>query len=304
MTRRVRAPRVSVICIFLDEERFLAEAVDSVLAQEFRDFELLLVDDGSRDDSTRMARAYAARDHGRIRYLEHPGHANRGMSAARNLGLAHAKGEFIAFMDADDRWRPHRLAEQVAILDAHPEAGMVCGTANYWQSWAGDEDRLVPTGHLVDAVSQPPETSLALYPLGTADAPCDLLVRRDLIHRVGGCEEAFRGLYEDIAFHAKLYLEAGLFLSSRTWFDYRIHPASCCAAASPAELRAARGRFLDWFEGYLVARAKPHERPVLRAVRRERWRLRLPLAARALARAKAAARTAFARPARRQVMLR
>src|SRR5690606_15771709 len=108
---------------------------------------------------------------------------------------------------ADDRWRPRRLREQVEILDAYPEAGMVCGAANYWQSWAGGEDRVVPTGHLADAVSMPPETSLRLYPLGKADAPCDLLIRRELVERVGGCEEQFRGLYEDIAFHAKLYLE-------------------------------------------------------------------------------------------------
>src|SRR5690606_4576900 len=101
-----------------------------------------------------------------------------------------------------------------------------------------------------------------------------------LVERVGGCEEQFRGLYEDIAFHAKLYLEEGLYLSSNTWFDYRIHPESCCAAASSGELRAARGKFLEWFEGYLMARAKPGERPVLRAVRRERFGLRHPLLAR------------------------
>lgn len=179
-------PRVTVICIFLDEERFLGEAVDSVLAQDFADWELLLVDDGSSDGSSALARDYASRDPGRVRYLEHPGHENRGMSATRNLGFAHARGEFVAFMDADDRWRPARLREQVAILDAHPEVGMVCGTANYWQSWAGGEDRLVPTGHLVDAASMPPDTSLRLYPLGKADAPCDLLIRRELVERVGG----------------------------------------------------------------------------------------------------------------------
>jgi glycosyltransferase involved in cell wall biosynthesis len=296
MPRAVTSPRVSVICIFLDEERFLREAVDSVLAQDFADWQLLLVDDGSRDASTAIARDYAAAMPGKVRYLEHSDHANRGMSATRNLGLAHAHGEFVVFMDADDRWRPARLGEQVAILDAHPEAGMVCGTANYWQSWAGGEDRLVPTGHLVDAVSAPPGTSLALYPLGAADAPCDLMIRSALVERVGGCEEAFRGLYEDIAFHAKLYLEAGLYLSPKTWFDYRLHPDSCCAAASPEALRAARLRFLEWFARYLAARGRPEERAVLRAVRRERFRLRHPVAARAaswagrLARSQAIAR--------------
>ena len=77
----MRAPRVSVITIFLDEERFLAEAIASVRAQTFGDWELLLVDDGSRDQSAAIARASVAADPKRIRYLQHPGGVNRGMSA-------------------------------------------------------------------------------------------------------------------------------------------------------------------------------------------------------------------------------
>lgn len=92
-----------MICIFYQAERFFSEAVDSVLAQDFPDFELLLCDDGSTDGGTTLARDYAARRPERVRYLEHPGHANRGMSATRNLGLAHARGELIALIDADDR---------------------------------------------------------------------------------------------------------------------------------------------------------------------------------------------------------
>lgn len=295
MPRAVSNPRVSVICIFLDEERFIAEAVDSVLAQDFEDWELLLVDDGSTDRSAHIATAYAAKCPGKVHYLQHPGRANRGMSATRNLGFSQACGEFVAFMDADDRWRPARLREQVAILDAHPEAGMVCGTANYWQSWAGGEDRLVPTGHLIDAVSMPPETSLSLYPLGNTDAPCDLLIRREVVERVCGCEETFRGLYEDIAFHAKLYLEAGLYLSSKAWFDYRLHPDSCCASASPDEVRVARRKFFDWFAGYLAARGRAGEKSVRRAVRNERLRLLLPTATRAAGRAKRLLRRALTR---------
>src|SRR3712207_221993 len=80
------APRVSVVVIFLDAARFLGEAVASVLGQTYGAWELLLVDDGSTDGSSALARGYAAAQPGRVRYLEHPGHANRGMSAARNLG--------------------------------------------------------------------------------------------------------------------------------------------------------------------------------------------------------------------------
>jgi glycosyltransferase involved in cell wall biosynthesis len=106
-------PVVSIITIFLDEERFIGEAVESVSAQTYRDWELLLLDDGSTDGSTEIARRFTEQHPGWIRYLDHPGHANRGMSATRNLGLAHARGPFLAFLDADDVWLPSKLAEQV-----------------------------------------------------------------------------------------------------------------------------------------------------------------------------------------------
>ena len=71
-----------------------------------------------------------------MRYLEHEGHANRGMSAARNLGLRNAVGEFVALIDSDDVWRPNKLAEQLRIMEEHPGLGMVSGTVRYWESWA------------------------------------------------------------------------------------------------------------------------------------------------------------------------
>ncbi|WP_126174568.1 glycosyltransferase family A protein [Altericroceibacterium xinjiangense] len=135
----MREPRVSIVCIFFNEIKYLQEAVDSILAQEFTDFELLLVDDGSTDGSTEIALAYAQDHPDRVRYLEPPGHANRGMSAARNLGLRHARGEFIAVADGDDRWRNGRLREQVAILDAHSEVrrSVADQTGGFEESFTG-----------------------------------------------------------------------------------------------------------------------------------------------------------------------
>ena len=158
-------PRVSVITIFYNGERFLAEAIESVLAQSYQDFELILVDDGSNDGSTRIAKAFADR-HEQVRYLEHPRHRNRGMSASRNLGIGSARGDLIAFIDADDRWRPSKLEEQVKLLDRFPEVDLVCGSANYWSSWEGGQDRIVRTGHVQDRPVPPGETTLAVYPLG------------------------------------------------------------------------------------------------------------------------------------------
>lgn len=275
------SPRVSIICIFFNAERFLDEALESVVRQAFEDYELLLVDDGSSDASTAVARNMAARSSGKVRYLEHEDHRNRGMSASRNLGISRSTGEFIAFIDSDDRWRPEKLSEQVAILDAYPEAAMVCGTVNYWRSWEGGEDRLTPTGSVHDKMSQPPEAALKLYPLGMADAPCpsDVLVRRSAAERVRGFEERFRGLYEDSAFFTKLFLALPVWFSSRAWTDYRLHSESCLAGVSRQEQREVRREFFDWLSLYLRDR-RLGGASLNRAIELARWELDHPVAGR------------------------
>ena len=130
-------PLVSAIIIFLDAGRFIEEAILSVLAQTYQPWELLLVDDGSSDGSTAIAQRYAAEHPGRIFYLDHPGHVNRGMSAARNLGIAHARGEHVAFLDADDVWLPTRLECHVDVLERRPDVAMVYGPTLYWFEWPG-----------------------------------------------------------------------------------------------------------------------------------------------------------------------
>src|SRR6266487_5498276 len=131
-------PRVSAIIIFLNAERYIDEAIESVFAQAYDSWELLLADDGSTDGSTAIVLQYAERYPDKVRYLEHPGHQNRGMSATRNLGIRNARGEYIAFLDADDVWLPQKLEQQVAILEQQPEAAMVYGPALLWHSWAGE----------------------------------------------------------------------------------------------------------------------------------------------------------------------
>jgi len=113
-----RMPRVSVVMPVYNGERFLAEAVESVLASDYKDFELLiLVDGGTTDGSALEAARLAAKD-SRIRVVEHP-HA--APSIARNIGLHEARGEFVANLDSDDAMFPDRLGRQVAYLDRHPE---------------------------------------------------------------------------------------------------------------------------------------------------------------------------------------
>src|SRR5512135_1708649 len=122
---------VSVIIPFYNCERFLREAIESVLAQSYKLWELLLVDDGSTDGGTEIAREIAALQPDKIFYLEHAGHANCGVTRTRNLGVGQSRGEFLAFLDGDDVWLPRKLEVQVHHLRENPDAGLIFGPSEY-----------------------------------------------------------------------------------------------------------------------------------------------------------------------------
>ena len=113
-------PRVSVIIPSYNCARYLGRAIDSVSAQTYKDYEILVVDDGSTDDTKDVAMQYGRK----VTYLYQQ---NRGVSAARNHAISKASGELLAYLDADDMWYPEKLERQVAFLDAHQECGMVHG---------------------------------------------------------------------------------------------------------------------------------------------------------------------------------
>ncbi len=118
-------PAVSVIIPTYKHRDFVRATLDSVFAQTFTDYEVLVINDGSPDDTAALLRPLA--DAGRIRYIEQ---ANAGQSKARNVGIAEARGEFIALLDDDDLWPPDKLAWQVEALRAQPEAALAAGPAN------------------------------------------------------------------------------------------------------------------------------------------------------------------------------
>jgi glycosyltransferase involved in cell wall biosynthesis len=113
-------PRVSVVIPVYNVEAYLAAALDSVLAQTYRDCEVLLVDDNSPDGSLAIGERYQKQD-ARIQILRQE---NRGLAGARNTGVRHAQGEYIAFLDSDDVWAPTKLAKHVAHLDQNPTVGI------------------------------------------------------------------------------------------------------------------------------------------------------------------------------------
>jgi glycosyltransferase involved in cell wall biosynthesis len=273
-TRKLEGmPLVSVVLIFLNEERFIEEAVLSVCNQTLTDWELILVDDGSTDRSTRIARDLAAYDD-RIRYVDHQQHENRGMAASRNLGVAHSSAPYLAFLDADDVWEASKLAEQVDLLERMPDVAMVNGAIRFWHSWdptSTKADRYVLTGGFSDRRLDPPEAALMNYPLGAVDpAGVDLLVRRSVFEAVGGFEDRFRGMGEDQSFLIKVFQRYPVYISSCAWLLYRQHDASSSAQATRVSWVRMRGVFLEWLEGDVELLGDPR---VSAAVRRARRRL-------------------------------
>jgi glycosyltransferase involved in cell wall biosynthesis len=276
-------PLISVIIIFFNTEKYIEEAIESVLAQTYDHWELLLADDGSNDGSSALARKYAAQDVSRIRYLEHEGHQNLGMSASRNLGIWNARGKYIAFLDADDIWLPEKLETHITILDAHPEVDMLYGGSKYWFSWTGhpnDAGRdYVPELKVKTQTSFPPPTLLPLFLEGRTEipCPCSVMARTEVIKKVGGFEESFRGMYEDQAFYAKMCLSATILATGDCLAWYRQHPSSNYATAiSSGATHVLHYNFLRWLENY-CREQNVRDARVWRTLRRQLWLYHDPL---------------------------
>ena len=120
-------PVVSVVIPLYNTEKYIAECIESVLDQTLGAFEVLVVDDGSRDRSAQIVEEIAGRD-GRVRLLRHPGGVNLGVSRTRRRGIEEASGDYIAFLDADDAFEPSKLERQVDLMKTHP-ACVLCHSA-------------------------------------------------------------------------------------------------------------------------------------------------------------------------------
>jgi len=274
-------PRISIVMSIFNDSAFIAEAIDSVLAQSFSDWELILVDDGSTDGSSAIARAFAARHPDRLRYLEHSAHANRGTSASRNLGIAQSSGEFIAFLDSDDVYLPERLERHVALLESRPEIDMVQSNTLRWYTWDSSElpDIVGTVPAIAGGVAAPAELlrqSLRQNPeSGWFPCTCSVTLRRSTITKVGGFEEEFFTLCEDWAFWQKIYLHGNICVTEDVVARYRKHSGSVLHRAASdrtsilGERYHAHLAYLRWLYRYLERHGA--DRKTMRLVRRKLW---------------------------------
>ncbi|MEX2511422.1 MAG: glycosyltransferase family 2 protein [Cyclobacteriaceae bacterium] len=252
------SPKVSVITCFLNEERFLTEAVESVLRQEYTHWELILIDDGSSDKSTVIAKSFAS-EFSKIKYFDHKDHANKGLSASRNLAIDLAEGEIIAFLDGDDVWLPGFLATGIHTMLNH-SSPMYCEATFYWNSWDDleAEDEIIAVGTDQDQLHGHPDLIFKLYPLGSGAAPClcGILVDKETLGKHGCFDEAFKGMYEDQVFLTKFYLHESVYISSNCNNLYRQREGSLVNAShAHGTYNKHRRFFLEWLDQYIQVNA-------------------------------------------------
>jgi glycosyltransferase involved in cell wall biosynthesis len=208
-------PTISVIIPVYNGERFLAEAIRSVLDQTLPPDEVIVVDDGSTDGSAALAGQVAG-----VLVLRQP---NRGVAAALNLGISHARGDLLGFLDADDRWRPDKLERQVEVLRANPELDMVFGYAQqfYQDGKQGGEA----------------EETMISSTMQAGISYCVMLIRREAFACVGAFVED-PGIHDFLDWYIRAQT-ARLRFSVLTGIVYerRVHAHNSGGGRSPEALR-------------------------------------------------------------------
>lgn len=212
----MNSPRVSVVLPVYNGARYLAEAIESVLAQTYPHWEIVAVNDGSRDHSNEIVGRYL--ESRRVKYIEQ---SNQGVARARNTGIAHSCGEFIALLDQDDVWLPDKLEKEVAFLDAHREAALVHARVSCIDG-AG-----MPMSCKGWIYVGPDASGLCAEQLlsGNRIAPLTVVIRRSCLEQVGVFEPAFEPA-DDWQLWLRVAARFPLGFLDATVARYRVHDAN------------------------------------------------------------------------------
>lgn len=203
-------PLVSIIIPAYNYARFLPQTLQNILEQKYSDWECIIVDDGSADDTAQVAAQFTAGD-ARFRYVHQH---NQGLSAARNTGIAHSKGTYIQFLDADDLLHDNKISLQAAFLEAHPAVEIVYGDFLYFhtdrpaQKLKGRDKEEHAEKHLLSSgCGMEMAKRFCVNNFIPVSAP---LVRRSIIDKTGLFDTAYRS-YEDWQYWFRCCLQGACF---------------------------------------------------------------------------------------------
>ncbi|MDH3974418.1 MAG: glycosyltransferase [Deltaproteobacteria bacterium] len=205
--------RVSVIIPTYNRAHFIAECLESVLNQTCGDYEVILIDDGSTDDTEAVIKPYLDR----IRYIKQE---NQGNAGARNSGVELAKGEILAFNDSDDLWLPDKLEKQINYLDEHPQVDMVCGNGLFFGSHKLEGKPVIPFKRAVPLERD--GVSLASIFMKSSLRTPTMVVRRKVFHKVGGFDPDFK-VCVDLDFAFRVLMHFNVAFMNEPLFKLRKH---------------------------------------------------------------------------------
>lgn len=241
-------PRVSIIIPCLNGERYLAESLESALAQTHGAVEVVFIDDGSTDGSLAIARGFP-----QVTVLSQP---NAGISVARNAGMDASESEYVLFLDADDRLAPDAVRDHLAGFAAAPDAAMVYGAARIIDV-AGEvvEQQPASIGYMHREEMLVRDTPL----------PSQCMYRRDAVTVAGRFKPGLR-MVEDYDLQFRIVGAAGLYGHGQVVCDYRRHPEQ-----ETSRLAENLSRILETVDKYLPDVADPAKRAALRRQARDTW---------------------------------
>ena len=253
------APRVSVIIPCYNGDAYLRQALDSIFNQSFPWFEIIVVDDGSTDGSPRIVESLSA--DARLRLITHE--TNRGIAAARNTGLGAASGDFIAFLDQDDTWRPRKLEKQVEVLD---------------QSDPGEIGFVFSDLEIISELGRKPRRRLSQAPPGIETASrfdriktffmdnyipiITAMIRRECFEKIGGFDERIRSGADDYDLFFRLLMNYRFVRIPEPLAARRLHQANYTSIEKLfPDIMMVLGRILEE-----IPELSPYRRPRLGAL--------------------------------------
>lgn len=233
--------RVSIITPLYNGLKTLTESIQSVLDQDYRDWELILFDDGSSDGTQELARNYANKFPEKIFYYEHIGNKNFGTAYTRNRAIELSNSEFIAFIDQDDIYYTNRFTHQINIFDGLNKCAMIWGPALYWYKDRSFKQPVGYRGKGLESLLYEPQKMMQIFlsDLKGTPVPSATILRRKFFENVGGFEESIKGS-EDIALWIKLSNEFPVYYDDTILIKYRKHSESTLRTASES------GKMAEW----------------------------------------------------------
>lgn len=206
-------PKISVIIPTFNRASMVVETIDSVLNQTYKDFEIIVVDDGSTDDTTETLRPYFDR----IKYLKQ---SNQGHAAARNAGFKVALGELIAQGDSDDLWFPEKLEKQVKYLNEHPDVDMVCGNGIFFGDPKVEGKKVIPDKRAIPLERE--GVSLRSIFMKSSIRTPTIIAKRHVFKGVGGFDPNFK-ICVDLDFAFRVLMKYKVVFMNEPLFKLRRH---------------------------------------------------------------------------------